>query len=77
MVIMRVRNQDCGWTKTPDAAQPVPATIDQHSTPVAFDDDRGMSSMEPRTNRDVPASAKERYPHDLRDPPLLRRLSIS
>lgn len=75
MVIMRVRHQDGGWTETPDAAHPVGAAIDQHSTAAAIDDDSGMSSMEPRANRNVPASAKERYTHDVRNPPLLRWIS--
>jgi len=72
MVIMRVRNQDCGWTKTPDAVRPVRAAIDQHSTATAIDDDSGVSLMEPRANRDVPASTEERYTHDARHSPLLR-----
>ena len=69
MVIMRVRNQDCGWTKTPDAVRPVRAAIDQHSTAGAINDDSGMSSMEPGANRDVPASAEERNTHDVRQSP--------
>jgi hypothetical protein len=70
--MVRVRNKDGDRTQTRGASHPVLATIDQHSTAATIDGHSGMSAMEPRAHRNIPASSKKRYPQDLRDPRQMR-----
>jgi hypothetical protein len=64
MVIVCVRNQNGGWTEAPDAAQPVLAAIDQHSTAATIDHDGGMPLMETRPRLNIPPRPEECQTHD-------------